>query len=108
MSDSRPIVALFDNQGWSPKFLSNMLTVEDIDGTAALRLADDQLKIFQAGVLSDKIEAAVKGTLGRDSRDAMIYLRYKKADGLIKLQDDSWNLDILKVRGKFDAYRVVP
>ncbi len=108
MSDSRPIVALFDNQGWRPKFLSNMLTVEDIDGTASLRLANDQLKIFQAAVVSDNIEAAVKGTLGRDSRDAMVYLRYKKADGLIKLRDGGWNLDILKVREKFDAYRVAP
>jgi len=108
MSDSRPIVALLDNQGWRPKFLSNMLTVEDIGGTASLRMSNDELRIFQARVLSDKIEAAIKGTLGKDNRDAMVYLRYKQADGLIKLRDDSWNLDILKVREKFDAYRVAP
>ena len=99
---------MFENQGKRPEFLSRMLTIEDIEGTAKLRVADEQLKILHAHALSDKVEVGAKGTIARDDRDAVLYFRYKKADGLLKFNGDSKNLDVIGVREKYDAYQVAP
>jgi hypothetical protein len=106
VSDSRPLVAIFENAGQPPKFLSRMLTVEDIKGTAALLVADETLTIINAHAISDNLEIGAKGILASDNRNAMIYLRYKKSDVLLKLQNDKKNLDIIGVKKKFDAFRV--
>ena len=106
MSDTRPMVAMFENQGRRPNFLSRMLTVEDIKGTATVLVADEQLKIINAHTISDNIEIGAKGTISKTSRDAVVYFRYKKADGLLKFQGDKKNLDVLGVKKKFDEYRV--
>ncbi len=106
VSDSRPFVAMFNNRGWRPKFLSRMLTVEDIVGQIVLNLADDQLQIPLAQVSSDHIEAAARGSFGAGQRRGMMYLRYKKQDAVLKIDGEQRNVDVLRARDKFSAYRV--
>lgn len=108
MSDTRPIVALFDNQGWRPEFLLNMMTVEDINGTANIMAADRNMVISDTRLTGDKIEIAAKGTITPASRDGAIYARYKKADALVKITGGKKNVDVIRVREKFDAYQLVP
>ena len=105
ISDSRPLVALFENRGRRPEFISRMLTVKDIEGNANLRVADKQLHIHDARVIGDTLEVAAKGTFSSEHRDAVIYMRYKKADALLKLKDDNKNLDIIGVRKKFEDFK---
>jgi hypothetical protein len=38
----------------------------------------------------------------------MIYARYKKLDALVKFSGGDKNLDIIKVRETFDAYKPSP
>lgn len=104
VSDTRPFVTLFENGGWRPRLVSRMLSVSDIEGEATLSLADDVLYIEDAILLSDKLELAARGSLSRESRDAMIYLRYEKLDGLLKYSGQDSNLDIVNARKTFDAF----
>lgn len=106
ISDSRPVVAMFENQGRRPEFLARMLTVEDIRGRTVLELADDKLRIKQAHATSDDIEIAAKGVLSAAQRNAMLYLRYKRADGLLKFHNDNKNLDVIGVKKKFTEFEV--
>jgi hypothetical protein len=111
VSDSRPLVAMFENKGRRPEFLSRMLTVRDIEGTASLQVADEKMHLLNAHAISDHLEIAAKGLISANDRDAMLYLRYKKADGLLKFHNDSKNLDIIGVKKKFDEFEpanVVP
>ena len=108
MSDTRPIVALFDNQGWRPEFLLKMMTVDDINGTASIRARDRKITISDALLTGDKIEIAAKATISPLGRDGVIYARYKKADALVKMTGGKKNVDIIRVREKFDAYEPVP
>jgi hypothetical protein len=101
ISDSRPLVAVFENQGRRPEFISRMLTVKDIEGSAALRIADKQLHILDARVIGDTLEVAAKGTISSEHRNAVLYMRYKKADALLKFKDGKKNLDIIGVKKKF-------
>jgi hypothetical protein len=108
MSDTRPIVALFDNQGWRPEFLLKMMTVEDINGTATISAEERKITISDTRLTGDKIEIAAKATISPLSRDGVIYARYKQADALVKIAGGKKNVDIVRVREKFDAYELVP
>ena len=107
ISDSRPIVAMFGNRGYRPKWLSGMLTLEDISGRARIDVADNAVVIPMARVISDKAELAAKGRIARESRDGVIYARYKNLDALLSIAGETKNLELTRVREKFDNY-VVP
>jgi hypothetical protein len=107
MSDSRPIVAMFKNQeGWRPEFLAKMMTVEDIEGSARMDMANERVIIPFAHAISDNIEVGAKAMVTEQSRDGVIYFRYKKADALLRISGGKKNLDIIRVRKKFDEYQV--
>ena len=105
VSDSRPFVTMFENGGWRPKFLSRMLTIEDIQGEAIVSAADEVLYLENVHVLSDKLEFAARGSLAKSGRDAMVYLRYKRLDALLKYAGQDRNLDIINARETFDAFQ---
>ena len=96
---------MFENRGWRPKFLSRMLTIEDIEGAATVSAADQVLYLENVHVLSDKLEFAAKGSLAKSGRDAMVYLRYRALDALLKSAGQDRNLDIINARETFDAFR---
>jgi len=104
MTDSRPIVATLGNQKGTPKWAKKMLTVEDINGTVEMEVADRQLTIPNAFLDSDNIEFGAKGIFAGEKRDAVIYARYKKLDILLKMSNDKKNIDVIRTRRKFDDY----
>ena len=105
MTDSRPIVATLGNQKGTPKWAKKMLTVEDINGTVEMEVADHQLSIPNAFLSSDNIEFGAKGVFAGEKHDAAIYARYKKLDILVKISNDKRNIDLLRTRQKFDEYQ---
>jgi hypothetical protein len=106
MSDSRPFVAMFQNQdGWRPDFLARLVTVEDIEGTAQLLIADERAVIPYADATSDNIEVGAKGVIAETGNDGVIYLKYKKADALLKIHAGKKRVDLFRPRKKFDEYR---
>ena len=105
MTDSRPIVATLGNQKGTPKWAKKMLTVEDINGTVEMEVADRQLSIPNAFLSSDNIEFGAKGVFAGEQHDAAIYARYKKLDILVKISNDKKNIDLIRTRRKFDEYQ---
>ncbi len=108
VSDTRPLVALFDNHGDSPQWISRRLVLEDIQGQASVALADNRLEVDDARLLSDKAELSAKAVFYPSGRDGMIYARYRKLDVLLKMAGGKSNLDVFRAREKFDAYQLVP
>jgi hypothetical protein len=109
MSDSRPFVALFNNQdGWRPKWLSEMLTIENVAGVARVQMADDVVVIPFARLLGDTVELNAKAVIDGDHRDGMVYARYKKVDAAVKMEDGRKSLVLIKPREKFETYRLPP
>lgn len=106
MSDSRPIVAMFSNQGWRPKFLTDMMTVEDIKGKANINMADGRIVIPLAKASGDTMEVDARAVITEQSSNGMVYFRYKKFDALLKIKDGKKNLDIIKPLEKYQAYTV--
>ena len=109
MSDSRPIVAMFSNsEKPPPKFLANMMTVEDIRGTALMHMKDDRIVIPHAHAISDNIEVGAKGVITEETTNGVFYARYKKLGAIIKIENGKKNLDIIRARAKYDEYQVEP
>lgn len=108
MADSRPIVAMFENKKERPEWLLNMLTIEDIQGTAKVAIADEQIVIPHAHAISDKMEVGAKGVISETSRNGVVYARYKKLDAVIKLVDGKKNIDVIRARPKYDKYKTAP
>ena len=107
MSDSRPFVAMFRNEdGWRPDFLSGMMTIEDIDGTTQMAIADERIVIPFFHAISDNIEVNAKGVIAEETRDGVIHFRYKNAEALLKIRGGKKSLDIFRVREKFDDYPI--
>jgi hypothetical protein len=107
VSDTRPLVALFDNRGNPPKFVSRLLTMKDIEGEATIQLADNRLAISNARVTSDKAEVAAKAVFYETGRDGVIYARYKKLDATVKMSGEKKKLELFGARDKFEEY-VIP
>lgn len=108
VSDSRPFVTLFANQGWRPAFLTRALTVEDLRGQATLHMQDDALAIPHAVLTSDDIELGGKGRIAGEDNDGVVYARYRKADALLRIRNGRRNVDLFDARGKYERYEVPP
>ena len=105
VSDSRPIVAMFQNQdGWRPEFLARMMTLEDIEGTGEMSMANRQIVIPFAHLTSDNAEAGMKALISETNKDGVIYFLYKKFDGILKIRDGKRNLDVIGALKKYEEY----
>lgn len=104
-SDSRPIAAVFRNQeGWRPEFIAKALTVEGIEGTATLEIIGKRVTIPESWVTSDNIEVGARVVFAGSGSDGVIYLKYKKIDAVLKLDNGKKNIDLVGARKKYDAY----
>ena len=105
MTDSRPIVAMLGNRKERPKWVTNMLTIEDIEGRVELEAANHQIVIPYAFIDSDNIDFGAKGVINETLHNGVVYARYKKLDLLVKISDGKKNIDLIRAKNKFDEYR---
>ena len=106
VSDTRPLVAMFDNRGDPPRWVSKLMTVKDLKGKAELGLSEGRFTIPLAYVDSEIAEVAAKAEFHRGERNGLVYARYKKFDLLLKRLNGKRDLDVIKVREKFDRYQL--
>ncbi|KZX60477.1 hypothetical protein A3709_11790 [Halioglobus sp. HI00S01] len=104
VSDTRPLVAMFSNQLDAPRWVGNMLEMEDIEGEATLALAENRLCIPHSVLISDKAEVAAKAMFSADGREGMIYARYKKLQATMEMLGDETKVKLRKARERFDEY----
>ena len=53
---------------------------------------------------SDKIDVGAKGVITREARDGVVFARYRKLKGLLKIHDGKRNFDVINAQKKFDAF----
>jgi hypothetical protein len=80
------------------------MTIDDVSGEAKLQMKQNIVVIPYAFATSDKIDVGAKAIISADLRDGVLYARFRKLHGLLKITNGKRNLDILKAREKFDAY----
>jgi len=104
MKDSTPIVAMLSNHRNKNGWIEKMLTVGKIEGEAQVNMQQNRILFPYAFAGSDKIDVGAKGVITEKSRDGVIFARYQKLKGLLKIRDGKRNFDVIKAQQKFDDY----
>ena len=104
MTDSKPIVAVIANQRGKHGWLGKALTIDDVKGKVVINARDNQIIIPYAYAKSDKIDVGAKGIITADNRDGVLYVRFRKLHGILKINNGKRNLDVLNAKKKFYAY----
>jgi len=107
MKDSTPIVAMLSNHRNKNGWIEEMLTVGKIEGTASMDMQQQQIVFPRAFAGSDKIDIGAKGVITEQSRDGVIFARYRKLKGLLKIRDGKRSFDLIKAQEKFEDYSPV-
>ena len=106
VSDTRPLVAMFDNRGDPPRWVSKLMTLTDLVGEGSLEMEEGRLLIPLAHVTSDKAEVAAKAFFSGGLSKSVVYARYKKLDLLLRTENSKRNVDVVNVRKKFEQYEL--
>ncbi len=104
MTDSKPIVAVIANQRGKHGWLEKALSIDDVNGKVLINVAQNQIIIPYAYADSDKIDVGAKGVITADEHNGVLYVRYRKLHGILKINNGKRNLDVLNAREKFDQY----
>lgn len=104
MTDSKPIVAVIANQRGKHGWLEKALDIDDVSGEAEVNIVQDRIEIPYAFAVSDKIDIGAKGVITADQRNGVLYVRFRKLHGILKINDGKRNLDVLNAREKFDQF----
>ena len=87
MQDTRPIVAMFANQRGKHGWLEKLLTVEDVKGKVKVDIKSGRLLVPYAVAGSDKIDIGAKTLIEKDHREGIVYARYRKLKGILKIKN---------------------
>ena len=104
MTDSMPMVSILANQRGEQDWLTQAMTVDDVQGTASLIIADDIIQIPHAFLSSDKIDVGAKAVIHEDARTGMVYVRYGILKALLETRDGKRNLDVINTEEQFRQY----
>jgi hypothetical protein len=104
MTDSKPIVAVIANQRGKHGWLEKALTIDDVNGEAVIDMAQDRILIPYAFAASDKIDVGAKGVITADERNGVLYVRFRKLHGILKINDGKRNVDVLNAKEKFELF----
>lgn len=105
VSDSRPLSALFINNG-GPKWIGRQLNVSGLKGDAQFRLANRDLYLPTARLAADDLEFAIKGVVAKPQIHGMAYFRYKRLDAGLKFENGKRDFVLIGPIKKFDEYSV--
>jgi hypothetical protein len=104
MKNSRPIVAILANQKGKHGWIEKLMTVENIKGKAKFAMNSEAIVIPYAIAGGGKISVGAKGVIDEKSSEGVFFARYGKLKGILKINDDRSNFDIIGAQKKFDNY----
>jgi len=104
MTNSKPIVAVIANQRGKHSWLEKALTIDDVNGTTVINIAQNSIVIPYAFATSDNIDVGAKGVITADERNGVFYVRFHKLHGLLKINNGERNLDVLNAREQFEEF----
>jgi len=104
VSDTRPLVTLFENRAKSPGWISKLMTLQDLEGEGLFTIEEDRVIIPLAQVTSDKAEVAAKALFSGGVQNSVVYARYKRLDLLLRTENNARDIDVINVLEKFEQY----
>jgi translocation and assembly module TamB len=104
MTNTRPLIAIFESERKTHKWLEKIVTLKDVRGTATVKVKPDQFLIPYAMFKSDTIEVGVKGVIRDQDRKGVFYARYGKLAGIIAVDNKKKQFGLIGATRKFEDY----
>lgn len=104
LDDTRPFVAILSNHTGRRDWLEKLLSVEDVKGIGEMTLRQNEMRFPMVFVDAGDVMMGAKGLIDGTNREGVVYARYKKLNGLLRIAGKRRGFDLLKARMKFDQY----
>ncbi len=97
MRDTRPIVALFDAHHHVPHWVERLMTIEDINGSATLKVGEHAVEVTDMEITGKHLRALADLSLTDNTREGILYIRFR-----------GFSLGIEMTKGKKDLKFIRP
>jgi hypothetical protein len=104
MTDTRPLIAIFETQRKTHKWLEKFLTLKDVHGTATVKVKPEQFLIPYAMFNSDTMEIGAKGLIRPQNRQGLFYARLGNVAGIVAVDNKERKFGLLGATRKFEDY----
>lgn len=105
VQDSRPFIALLDDERGRQGWFDDMLKVENLAGHLYLSVDGDRAVIDDAMLSAPEIGVHARGRADAAGREGMLLLRWHNLSAALELAVNQHHVDIVDARARFDAYR---
>ncbi len=105
VQDSRPFIALLDDERGRQGWFDDMLKVENLAGHLYLSVDGDRAVLDDAMLSAPEIGVHARGRADAGGREAMLLLRWHNLSAALELAGDQHQVDAVNARARFDAYR---
>jgi hypothetical protein len=104
MTDTRPLIAIFESHRKTHKWLEKILTLEDVRANASIRVEPGEFLVPYAMAKSDTIDIGVKGLIREGERQGIFYARYGKLAGILEIDNKQRKFGLIGATRKFEEY----
>lgn len=104
MTDTRPLIAMFESHSRQHRWLERILTLENVRGEATVKVKSNEFLVSNALAKSDTIELGAKGLIRENEREGIFYARYGRLAGALKVENGKRNFDLIGATRKFENY----
>ena len=105
MTDTAPLVAVFDAKKDISRFSEKLMTVENVKGKATLRLSDRGAEIAGLGVTGEDLLVLADLALREKGKDGILYIKYHVFSVGVAFENGKKDLDLVRARKWFDEQR---
>jgi hypothetical protein len=104
MTDTWPLVTLFENHAKRHRWLEKILTLKNVRGNASINVQPDEFLVPYALAKSDTIEIGAKGFIREDERQGIFFARYGKLAGALEFNNGKRKFNLIGATKKFEEY----
>jgi hypothetical protein len=105
MTDTSPLVAMFDAQKDISRFAERLMTIRDIKGTMALAAGEGGCTIDGLDITGHRFHALADLALRKGGKDGILYLKLGIFSLGVAFDDGKKDLDLVRARAWFEKQR---
>lgn len=107
MTDTTPLVAMFDAQKDISGFVEKLMMIRDIRSTAACRVDEGGVQILDVEVKGEDLQILADLALGKSGRNGILYIKYHIFSVGVEMRDGKKNIDLVRARKWFEKQRAL-
>lgn len=105
MTDTTPLVALFDAQKDVSHFVEKLMTIPDVRGSASISVGAEGIEASDVEVTGGKLHLLADLKLGKNGKNGILYIKFGIFSVGVEFVDGKKDLDIVRARKWYEKAR---